>query len=160
MTELLDLTRTPSALPEDAAFSAFLIYEDVATGVRAKQTAEVIAEELGCRLQLHLWNAEVLGISSVGDTVMEDADAAEIVIISVRRALPPRLLRWVRRWLESQIQGRGALLAIFEDPTDVEAIRARDTLRAEAERAGLEFFSEEVNSSETPAEPQVLFWLM
>jgi len=98
---------------EAAELRVTILYEDFASGVRAKHFAENLAGDLGsvCHLSESLWRLELLERPGIAGQAAKAAEHCDYLIIAVRgdHALVPA----ARRWIEAQLEGaadRGAAL--------------------------------------------------
>jgi hypothetical protein len=80
-----------------------IIYEDFASGVRAKCFTERLAKELGCACQLSdsLWRSELLEYSTIAEAAAHVTATSDYILVSLRgeRILPFA----ARQWIETQL---------------------------------------------------------
>lgn len=127
-----------------------MVYEDVETGKRAKETYDFLVSHLGCGCEFvsQMWKFNVLGIPKLEELAIEDAVAADLVIISSHggNALPPQVLDWMERWMAVGTHNTMALVALF-DCGHEEAVGVKEQLQDAAKRGGIKFFSQAGNGS-------------
>lgn len=107
----MNVTPTDSSERQSAATSSALkvtvLYEDFASGTRAKLFAENVALSLGssCPLTESMWRCDLLEYPAIADDVARSAAASDYLIIALRwgRALPLA----ARAWLENQLEVAG-----------------------------------------------------
>jgi hypothetical protein len=91
---------------EARPFQALLVYEDLSTGLRARQTLEEVARQLGPdgQFKLTLWKFDLLAETSLLEQATREAANADIVFLSAHghRELPTPVREWYEQWLESQ----------------------------------------------------------
>lgn len=126
-------------------FNVLMVYEDFETGKRAKETYDFLVSHLDCTCEFmsRVWKFEVLGIPELVELAIEDAVAADLVIISSHggKALPPQVADWMDRWMAVGTHNTMALVALFECSPE-EASGVREQLREAANRKGIKFFSQ------------------
>ena len=126
-------------------FKAVLLYEDVATRMKAKQISGSAINRLGpvCTFNTALWSITQTAIASLTEWSASDSTDADIAIISLRNGhgLSSSLRMWVNQWITRKKGTRAAMVVLFEDAgpsTDF----ARRHLSNTAHRAGLSFFTQ------------------
>jgi len=135
-----------SDLEPDPIFNVVIAYEDFETGKQAKGTYDFLVNNLRheCRFANQMWKFDVLGISKLREMAVNDALAADIIIISCHGT--HELSADVRTWIDSWVHGRSsaiALVALFGDACgDRDNNRIRDYLAEVAGRARMEFFAQ------------------
>ena len=91
-------------LATSSALKVTVLYEDFASGTRAKHFAENLAMSLGssCPLTECMWRCDLLEYPAIADDVARSAATSDYLIIALRwgRALPLA----ARAWLEKQIE--------------------------------------------------------
>ena len=140
---------------DSPAINVTIIYEDFASGTRAKHFAERLADGLGCHCPLSesIWRSELLECPPLAEQASHAAADCDYLIVSLRgdRVLPAA----TRNWIEAQLGGaaqRGAGLIVLSDSFHakwrvVEA--TRQYLRTVCAAKGVAFFSHALT---TPAE--------
>jgi hypothetical protein len=139
------LSRPPIGLSDrtpESLLNIVIAYEHFESGKHAKQTCDVIAENLKyeCRCNAQMWKFEVLSISKLREMAVADAREAHIIVVACQRnsKLPAHVVEWLTSGLARQ--GRAiALVALFQCPPS-EASAVRHELATLAERAGVRFF--------------------
>lgn len=136
-----------SPVADSSAIKVAIIYEDFASGLRAKNFAERLAEQLGCacRLADSFWRSDLLECPPIAAEAARVAADCDYLIVSLRgdRVLPLT----ARRWIEMQLDGAaggGAALVVLPDADQgkwqvVEA--TRDHFRTVCARKGVAFYS-------------------
>jgi hypothetical protein len=129
----------------DSSLGAFIVYEDVAAGKRAKETCDVLAETLGADWQIEI---EMSSFKSLLEPRMRRYAAtavtnADLVVFScLDRDLPFEVWQWTELCLKRPARPTAllALLTGARGPTG--APRAVEKYLAElAQRRGMQFFS-------------------
>jgi hypothetical protein len=154
----------PGGLDEggETTLNALLVYEDIETGLRARDTAEEFMEDTGksCRLELTLWNTRLFDDYALASLGEEEAIDADIVIVSVHNSLAPRLHSWLHRWMRRRPRENGALIATFDEPADSAARRDRAYLEFAARCAGMDFIFQHGDGENETNESPDLFWVV
>jgi hypothetical protein len=139
-----------SELSDRSKFNVVIIYEDRATGRRAKYFYENFVHELEdkCDFNLELWNFQVLAISEIGYSAAQVAAQADFVILSLhgKAGLPAEIREWIEAWSRLIADSNAALIALADKP-QTRGGKADSTLaylRTVAERAGIDFFAHTV----------------
>lgn len=122
-----------------------IIYEDDAAGRRAKHFYDEVIQELvdECDFSLDLWNFQVLGISQVGDTALQAAARADVLILSMHGTakLPATTKDWIERWSQRIADSMPMLVALVS-PAKIERGTVASTLsylRSLADRNRISF---------------------
>jgi hypothetical protein len=127
------------------AIKCVIIYEDFASGVRAKHFAEMLADGLGGTCDCEsLWRSELLEFPEIGDGVAREAAASDFVILALRgdRHLSFGFKRWIESWLTPAMDGGLSLIALFDSNRRTShAASARYSLREMSAMAGVAFFA-------------------
>lgn len=132
---------------ESSAIKVTIIYEDFASGVRAKNFAEKLLEQLGsaCRLCESFWRADLLVNEEIAKEAHRTAADFDYLIISMvgDRILPLRTCDWIEAHLDGAA-ARGAALVVLPDKDEgawriVEATRQQ--FRFMCLMKGVAFFS-------------------
>jgi len=84
-----------------------IIYEDFATGTRAKHFAELLAESLRrpCPLSETIWRSELLEYPPLAAQAARAAAECDYLIVSMRGDHVPAYA--MRQWIEAQLDGAG-----------------------------------------------------
>jgi hypothetical protein len=134
-----------SSDPEaNSVFNVVIAYEDFETGKQAKRTYDFLVKNLGqgCEFSNQMWKFDVLGIPKLREMAVQDAIAADIIIVSSRggNELPMKVRIWMESWVSQQPRAL-ALVALFEaESNPVQPIR--DYLAAIAKQGQMEFFAQ------------------
>jgi hypothetical protein len=122
------------------------IYEDLGTGLRARQVFDQVASALKPEVdfQAKLWRFDLLRDPAMRDLVADEAASAGIVILSAhgQSELPVAISLWMKRWLARK-GTEPATLVISLDPEARDSEQAKglvEALRADAEPAGVNVF--------------------
>jgi len=134
-------------------FKAVLIYENFATGVRARSFCERLVRALDKTLEEQMWSFDVLGIREARNAAASAARKADVVIVSPlgRTDLPSTIRAWLDMWLWLLDNENPALVALFDSSTPPNIASIRAYLGNIARSAGIEFFTYEITP---PAYPQ------
>ena len=104
--------------PDSPSLKFAIIYEDFASGTRATNFAQRLADDLQCLCPLSesLWRSELLEYPPVASEAAQAAADSDYLIVSQRgdRTLPTA----TRRWIEALLYGaaaRGAGVIILSD---------------------------------------------
>ncbi len=141
----------PSAA-DSSALKVTVLYEDFATGTRAKHFSENLAERLdsSCPLADALWRCDLLEYPPIAAEVARSAAASDYLIIALQwgRALPLAACAWLESQLALAARCRTALVVLLLHPGG--EIRSgerwrtlgdvRHHLRALCEEQGVLFF--------------------
>jgi hypothetical protein len=135
-----------------------IAYEDFETGKQAKRTYDFLVENLshGCEFSNQMWKFDVLGIPKLREMAVQDAVAADIIIVSSRgmNDLPVEVRLWIESWLNQQPHAL-ALVALFDAESN-QAQPVRDYLAAVAKQGQMEFFAQPDSSPGKNAAPESL----
>jgi hypothetical protein len=98
---------------------AMLIYEDLSTGLRAKDVIECAARRLprAPNVNLAVWRFDVLREASLRKLALNEASMAVIVLVSAhgRRDLPKVVAVWLKHWLKRKSDESRALIVSLDD---------------------------------------------
>ncbi|MGB8169012.1 MAG: hypothetical protein WCF18_16060 [Chthoniobacteraceae bacterium] len=142
--------RIPSA--DSSAIKVAIIYEDFASGTRAKHFAERLAEglESHCPLSESIWRSELLEYAPLAERAARAAADCDYLIISLRgdRVLPAATQIWIGAQLDGAA-ARGTALIFLADSYHgkwrvVEGTRRY--LRTACEAKGVNFFSHAITA--------------
>jgi hypothetical protein len=90
---------------------AVLIYEDLRTGLRAKNVVECAGRRLprAPSFNLAVWRFDVLQEAGLRETALNEASVAVIVLVSAHgsRDLPNVVSDWLRQWLKRKVKNHG-----------------------------------------------------
>jgi hypothetical protein len=140
-----DITRRvkdQKAAGQNAVFKAVLIYENFATGVRARRFFQALARASDKVLAEQMWDFEVLGIREARNAAAGAARKADVVAVSVsgQMDLPGTVRAWFDMWLWLLEDENPALMALFDSSATPNIASIRAYLNCIARRAGIEFF--------------------
>lgn len=130
-----------------SAIRVTIISDDFASGLRAKNFAERLADQLGCHCQFSdsFWRSDLLDCWQIANTATLAAADCDYLIVSLRgdRVLPFFARHWIEAQLDS-IAARDAALIVLPDSNQgnrqiVEATRHH--FRSLCFRKGVAFFS-------------------
>ena len=132
---------------------AVLIYENFATGVRARWFCERLVRALDITLEEQMWSFDVLGIREARNAAASAAKKANVVIVSVlgHTDLPSTIRAWLDMWLWLLDKQNPALVALFDSSTPPNIGSIRAYLSNIARSAGIEFCTYEITP---PVYPQ------
>lgn len=137
-----------------AAIKCVIIYEDFASGARAKHFAEMLCDGLGCACDCDsLWRSELMDFPEIGVGVAQETAASDYVIIALRgdRHLSRGFRRWIESWLTPSLDQRFSLIALFDSTRSAShAASARYSLRELSAAAGVPFFAYCPSGSDVP----------
>lgn len=116
--------KTAPALPtynasrEPGDLRIAIVYEDFASGARAKHFADRLAERCDCACDLShsLWRCGLLSCPSIAEEASRDAADSDFLILSLRGDRVPASS--TRRWLKTQLDSageRGAAMIFLSD---------------------------------------------
>jgi hypothetical protein len=151
--------------PSNSSFYTVLVYQDLHTGVRAKNVANRIREEMADErtFELDAWNIGLLDHPVFHRLASDQAVAAEIIILSLHdgRALTTRLKGWLKAWMHQKQGVCPALIALFSDQGDSSSVFAKQYLETAAQRAGMEFLCQQLGPSDSNPEADTeLCWIL
>ena len=110
----------PVEPPLLAGLDGLILYEDVGTGLRAKQALDLVPGRFGLDAQwgwrLKLWKLALLDEPVVCERSAMEGAAADVIILSVhgRAGVPPAARDWLERWLHYK-QDRPYALGVLLD---------------------------------------------
>lgn len=118
-------------LENKQTINVVMVYEDYATGLRAKRLYDNLCRQLEpeCEVNQSMWKFEVLAVPRLGTVAAEEAAEADMVIISLsgESELPGRVKDWLETWVGEKAGQSSALVALFdgieEDESQIEAIQ-------------------------------------
>lgn len=130
----------------DSSFNIVIAYEDFETGKHAKRTYDFLVQNLGrdCHFTNQMWKFDVLMLPKLRDIAVEDAAAADIIMISSNGGeLPDHVKAWIEAWLPIAPNPL-ALVALFarKGEEDHTVNSAQRYLAQIAQKGNLEFFAQ------------------
>jgi hypothetical protein len=126
-----------------------MIYEDFATGLRAKQTFDHLIRELGSKFVFHskLWKLDILQLPHCGKIAAADVRVADLIIIAAhgRTGFPAGVKSWIDRWLATVRPRPRALVSLVDDRTETLTNSSTTCayLREVAARGRMDYFGRE-----------------
>jgi hypothetical protein len=118
----MNTTTTQSvATPTRAAVSSIVLYEDHATGIRAKDFSDALAAHLDAESITDVWRCDLLERSGIATSAGYQATISDFVILSLRgdASLPPATRCWLESWLQHAGGGTALLIALFDPGTSL-----------------------------------------
>ena len=98
---------------------AMLIYEDLSTGLRAKDVIDCAARRLHSApiINLAVWRFDVLREASLRKSALNEASMSVIVLVSAhgRRDLPKVVALWLKQWFKRKSDESRALIVSLDD---------------------------------------------
>jgi hypothetical protein len=130
----------------DSRLNAFIIYEDVAAGKKAKETCDALAASLGSSwaLDLEMFSFDSLRILRTREVAGAAISTADIIIFSGNRAeLPMEVLKWIESFLGTPDRPI-ALVALFAHGSGhgEEPSKSEEYLAGLAQKRGIQYFSQ------------------
>jgi hypothetical protein len=108
-------------------FRTVILYEDLATGTRAKRTLDQLAPQFGApsALDCQLWSFNVLADAQSWEEASAEAVQADLVILSAHAssAVPGPVRNWIYTWLSAHHSPPAALAVTFDDCVECERTR-------------------------------------
>ena len=99
------------------AFRVVILYEDFATGLRARKACDFLAKELGttCRFRPELWRCDVLEDPPLQRRVARAVARADLLVVSVHRHLPAVPTgALLDAWLATRAHRASSLVALVD----------------------------------------------
>ena len=145
-------------------FNVVIMYEDFATGKRAKRGLDYVAEELGNDLEFRhsMWRLDVLQDPKVSVLAAPALAEADLVIISLRG--DGQLSAKIRALIDERLAQTAihdcALVALFESAASATRSSVYACLANLARRHRLDFFEQALGDTEDREEPSLkLVWV-
>lgn len=109
-------TSLANELSDRPTLKAAIIYEDFATGMRAKCLYEDLVYELKGKYDLNLWSFQVLSIPKIGESAAQVAAQADVVLLSLHgnAGLPAKIREWVETWSRLITDNKPALVVLAD----------------------------------------------
>jgi hypothetical protein len=135
-----------SSSPEVApSLNAFIVYEDIATGKKAKEVCDMAAERLGpdWKIQIEMSSFKSLRTPRMKEQAMAAVVHANFVIFSCHdRDLPFEVWAWTELWLANPVPATALVVLVAGAPGHVGQSGAVEKYLAGAARGrGLDYFS-------------------
>ena len=125
-----------------------VLYEDLSAGLRAKALMQSVASKLSvpATIMLECWRFDWLSERSLGSCALGAASKSAILLfsLSLPNELPPQVLAWLDRWVQTE-RGPAAALVILLAPGNRRSARCRKMLaplQRAAQSKGADFFCE------------------
>jgi hypothetical protein len=157
--EILSGQRSPPTL-----FNVVILYEDFATGKRAKKCFDYVAEEFGGDMEFRhsMWRLDVLQEPALSGLAAPALAEADLLIISLRgdSRLPAKIRALVDERLAQTAIHDCALVAPFEGVTSPTRSSVYAYLAKLARRHGRDLFEQAFSDAEDRGEPSLkLVWV-
>jgi hypothetical protein len=108
--------------PIKAVLDVLLLYEDLGTALRAKQSLDLLPVQLNDQAggAMWIWRLDLLGQPLLAEQAAIEAAAADVIILSLhgRNELRAEARNWLNRWLDHK-EDRPYALAALLDPEPV-----------------------------------------
>jgi len=124
-----------------------LIYEDLRTALRAKQTFEHVVRQVGLEADIHVnaWRFDLLRDPQMREEAAREAGAATLVLLSAhgRGELPAEVSSWFKQWLATKGDEPCALVVSLDSNARASVATANpmlSSLQTAAAPAGVEVF--------------------
>ena len=145
------------SLEHPQSINVVIVYEDYATGLRAKRLHDNLCRQLEpeCEVNQSMWKFDVLSSPRLGAVAAEEATEADLILVSMHGdgELPREVKDWLETWAAEKTGQNSALVALFdeveEDESQVDTIQRY--LRQIARRGGMSFFADPAASPEWEA---------
>jgi hypothetical protein len=157
--DILSGQRSPPTL-----FNVVIVYEDFATGNRAKKGLDYVAEELGGNMEFRhsMWRLEVLQEPALSVMAAPALAEADLLIISLRgdSRLPAEIRELIDERLAQTANHDCALVAVFEAVTPSTRSSIYACLAKLARLHGLDLFEQALGDADDGGEPSLkLVWV-
>jgi hypothetical protein len=150
MTNELQNILNPSA----TGLNVLVAYDNLVSGIRAKDLCERLAQHFKptCQLTLSFWSLSALRLPQLAAAAADEAVQTDLLIVAVDgdATLPPPIQSWIRRSTRRLRSHAGALVAQFHGilRMNQETSPAYECLKHIADDSGVDFFSEVVNPAD------------
>ncbi|MEI9892542.1 MAG: hypothetical protein WDN28_01120 [Chthoniobacter sp.] len=137
----------PAPSDSSAHCGITILYEDRATGLRAKRFSDMLAVSLGDLPPADpaCWRLELIDLPALTDDISRDAAASEFLVLSLRgdTSLSRSSRQWLEALLENAERGTMSLIALFDPMRSVapHADGLRCYLRQVTAQSGIAFFA-------------------
>jgi len=131
------------------SFKVVMVFEDFATGVRAKATMDRVLETLEAHFpfEIKFWRFDLLELEQFRELAATEAADADMVIVSAHGGpqIPDGFKSWLELWLNRHLSRECALVELLDSQGEGSRPWPIDSLlRIVARKAHLEFFSHNV----------------
>ncbi|HEY3861967.1 MAG TPA: hypothetical protein VGO59_08770 [Verrucomicrobiae bacterium] len=127
------------------ALKAFIVYESVAAGKRAKEICDMVSDRLGdgWKIEIEMSSFKSLRIEEVRQNAAAAVADANIVIFSCRhRDLPADVLNWTKAWPMRTLHSAALVALLSDDAGQTKKTPAVKQFLADAARQrGMDYFS-------------------
>jgi hypothetical protein len=135
-----------------------LVYEDLQTGLRAKEIMDQMAGHLGCgsHVQPRLFRFDLMRLPGFLDWTVKERESTHFLVLSAKSGrLPDEVNAWLTLWLRQNDDRRRVLVIAFAAATTQrsEAAATLGFLCSLAEMAGAQVFA---HLAGTPVQPTAL----
>jgi len=156
--EMVSGDRSPST-----PFNVVIMYEDFATGKRAKKGLDFVTEELGHDLEFRhsMWRLDILQDAKL-NVLAAALTEADLLIISLRGEgqLPSKIRALIDERLVQTVNHQCALVALFEGAAPATRSSVYACLATLAQQRGLDFFEQALSDAEDHERPSLkLVWV-
>ena len=130
-------------------FKVVMLFEDFATGVRAKATTDRVIENLEAHFpfEIKFWRFDLLELLQFCEIATTQAADADMVIVSAHGGpqVPDCIKNWLQLWLNRRLGGACALVELLDTHGDGSGSwPIHSFLQIVARKANLDFFSHSV----------------
>ncbi len=157
-TSLVQHAEGADGLDVTACLNFVIVFEDVATGRRAKYIYDSLASQLGkmFAFEQQTWKFSVLNEQRLRELAARDAAAADIIILACHGDgdLPAEVKSWIDLWA-GRNGGPKALVVLFDGQPGQAQAAIRAYLEAVARQADMDFFAEPEGASQRSGQPLV-----
>jgi hypothetical protein len=136
-------------------FNVVMVYEDLVSGLRAKEIYDFLLQELGekCDFNYNLWSYEILQLADIRASAAAETSQADMVFVAGQgdKHLPTHVRDWLDQWTGA-LEGRSiALVALVNsDTVDIQDSPLCHHLKRVSDSHGFSFFVPRVNFESEP----------
>ena len=136
----------PLEVDSSSQFKVVMLFEDFATGVRAKSTMDRVIENLESHFpfEIKFWRFDLLELLHFREMAATEVADADMVIVSAHGGpqIPDGVKNWLQLWLNRRLGGECALVELLDNQCDGSGSwPIHDLLETIARKAHLDFFS-------------------
>ncbi len=117
-TQMIGPDATSGFMDDTRRLDVIILYEDLVTGLRAKETIDRIARqlEMDAEFTINLWRFELLRSPGVRRRVVREARQASLILFSAhgREDLPAEVKQWIEEWREQQQSDYCAFVVLLD----------------------------------------------
>jgi hypothetical protein len=138
------------------ALNICILYADKSTAELGERLSRTLRRKLGghFRFAQSTWNAELLRSPKLRKLAAEDAARSDILIVATPEEweVPRELASWIRLWQDRPHDQPAALVALLSEPHagSPQNSPLRESLKAAAEKAHMEFFCNDQQLGKLP----------